>query len=336
MINLNNLIKKKNQQKIKIKRELNILNKLKEKINVMNEKYLDSPMNLGELCKPFMKVKCPIKKIINVYQPKYTNHSCQGIGDFLRGSFFLLQFCLDNNIEFDINFKQHNISNFITNSTPLSYKIDHNQIEYYNPDNITSTPIRFYKQFIEYLNKQKKEEFGCYFNNRPVFKIGDTQRDIIKNKFLPSQNILLKVSSNLDLLGLKENEFTIIHIRSGDKQMKYNTKDSENISDEGKYISFIEQYLPWIDGNYLILSDNGDIKTFLNKKNPMYKILDSKICHCALNEKNNQLFDTVVDFFLMARSKNIISFAFLKHGSGFSKYAAELFNIPYKVHIYEK
>jgi hypothetical protein len=41
-----------------------------------------------------VKLKNPIlKKIINVYQPRYKNIVAQGLGDFLRGCFCLYQIC---------------------------------------------------------------------------------------------------------------------------------------------------------------------------------------------------------------------------------------------------
>jgi len=322
-----------NKSKKKITREIKILSKLKEKVTEQKERFLNTDIKLIDLMRPKMQLKQKIKKIINVYQPKYNNHSCQGIGDFLRGSFFLLQFCLHNNIEFDMNYKLHNISKYIYNSTPIAYEINHDNINYYVPDNIFSSTINFYYEFISYMNNQKTEVFGCYFNNIPVFKICDKQRNIIKNKFLPKNEIQLELKKTLDILNFEQNKFTVIHIRSGDKCMNFTNGESRDVSSINEYIKFIEKSLPKQRDNYLLLSDNTYIKSYFNKKNSMYKIINSKICHCALNNENG-LMDTLVDFFLMTKSKNIISFAFLGHGTGFSEYAAALYNIPYKVNLF--
>jgi hypothetical protein len=239
-----------------------------------------------------------------------------------------------------MNYNLHNISKYIYNTSPISYEINHTDINYYCPDNLDITTIKFYYNFINHMNNQKKDVLGCYFNNVPIFKISEEERNIIKNKFLPTNDVQLKIKEKLNILNFKEKDFCVIHIRSGDKFMNYNTKDSASISNTTFkiYQEFIEKILEKElgnqKGNYIILSDNQKIKIYLNGKNPMYKIMDSKIAHCALNGEDG-LLDTIVDFFLMTQSHNILSFSFLGHGTGFSEYAAQLYNIPYKVNIFK-
>ena len=124
------LLSKMNLQKTKLLEQQKLLNKLNEKLNEERKKFMDSEMKITMLNRPKLKFKnCNLKKIINVYQPKYRNHTCQGFGDFLRGSFFLVQFCLYNKIHFDMNYNNHSISKYIKNSTPLKYDIKHDEVD---------------------------------------------------------------------------------------------------------------------------------------------------------------------------------------------------------------
>ena len=223
------LLREMKLQKNKLLQQQKLLNKLNEKLNEERKKIMDSEMKITMLNRPKLKFNnCNLKKIINVYQPKYRNHTCQGFGDFLRGSFFLVQFCLYNKIQFDMNYNNHSISKYIKNNTPLKYDIKHDEVDYYHPDNICSSSVQFYYEFNKFMNNQKKNTLCAFFNNVPIFKIGDKQRNIIKNKFLPSDEVIAKVNENLASLGFKEKQFSVIHIRSGDEYIKFNKKGYRN------------------------------------------------------------------------------------------------------------
>ena len=56
-----------------------------------------------------------IHKLINVYQENYKNGKCSGVGDFIRGSYFLMQFCDKFNIEYEISFYNHLLGNYLKN-----------------------------------------------------------------------------------------------------------------------------------------------------------------------------------------------------------------------------
>ena len=51
--------------------------------------------------------------IENVYQEKYRKKNATGIGDFLRGSYFLMQFCDKYNFSYNINMLNHPVSKFL-------------------------------------------------------------------------------------------------------------------------------------------------------------------------------------------------------------------------------
>ena len=47
--------------------------------------------------------KTHLTKIVNVYQPEYNNHvKASGFGDFIRGTYFIIQFCEKYNLEYDV------------------------------------------------------------------------------------------------------------------------------------------------------------------------------------------------------------------------------------------
>lgn len=316
------LIKEMINKKEKVKREIEQVKKLKEKVHQMKQDHLDSPMIFNYLSRPNMKFKNKqLKKIVNIYQPTYKNHYCQGFGDYLRGSFFLLQFCLYNNIEFDMNYQTHNISKYIKNKSPLKYSIDHKNINYYHPDNIDKSSVKFYFEFIQFMNHTSTNTLCMFFNNIPVFKIGNRQRNIIKDKFIPTEEILKKTEENLKLLGLEKKKFSVLHLRCGDKYMSFQENPPKEL------INKIETILPKDKQSYLVIADNGGIKKYLTKY-PNFKSLDINITHSAQNKDG--VFDTIVDFFMMTQSVSIISCSPYLHGTGFSKYAAEIYDIPYK------
>ena len=56
--------------------------------------------------------KTPV--IENVYQERYNYQvNASGLGDFIRGSNFLMEFCDNNNIPYNINLLNHPVSQFL-------------------------------------------------------------------------------------------------------------------------------------------------------------------------------------------------------------------------------
>ena len=54
-----------------------------------------------------------IKKIVCVYQLQFTNDKSPGIGDFLRGCFFVLQLSQLLKLEFELDISNHPIAKYI-------------------------------------------------------------------------------------------------------------------------------------------------------------------------------------------------------------------------------
>ena len=80
-----------------------------------------------------------IQNFYNVYQSKYNSGKANatGLGDFIRGSYFLMQFCEESNLLFNINILNHPISQFLEiyqNKQPSYYKnINKFDIVNFNP-----------------------------------------------------------------------------------------------------------------------------------------------------------------------------------------------------------
>ena len=78
-----------------------------------------------------------IKQIINVYQPTYKNNkNASGFGDFIRGNYFLMQFCETFNLKFNAIIN-HPIQHFLKNNGV--YNLENDEIPNY-------TNIEFYQQ----------------------------------------------------------------------------------------------------------------------------------------------------------------------------------------------
>jgi hypothetical protein len=96
-------------------------------------------------------------------------------------------------------------------------------------------------------------------------------------------------------------------------------------------INFIQKYKENNENkNILLLADNENIKKLLLDVFPFIKTTSNKIVHTRENnDDENVLMNTMVDFYLMSYSKSINAFSVYEHGSGFSKWSAETYNIPY-------
>ena len=86
-----------------------------------------------------------------------------------------------------------------------------------------------------------------------------------------------------------------------------------------------------MENNYLLIADSNDVKKIVENYFPNFKILMNPITHfgegVVLEEE--KVKNTLIDFYLLSRSKSIFSYSAYKHGSGFSYLCAKTFNIPY-------
>ena len=303
-----------------------------EKEEKIRSKEIEIPLTLLQLKKPIIE---------NVYQERYNNNiNATGLGDFIRGSYFLLEFCDNNNIPCNINILNHQVSQFFEmykNKQPLVYNnINKFELTNFNPHishekiitNISNPSIN--DDFIKYLSKQSvfNKKLYIYTIAYPALTIPQKHKEYMQRILAPSARIKSLVDKMLSDLELVSKNFTIIHIRYGDDfliQHKEKFKKS--------HLEIIHGTLDNLNVNtkYLLISDNTSLKNYLSLNYPFLKIHLNEITHTGegIQLETNKLQNTMIDFNLFSRASNVIAFSVYPHGTGFSKWVTETYSVPY-------
>jgi hypothetical protein len=261
-----------------------------------------------------------VNKVINTLKKHYKNNCGMGIGDFLRGSFVLLHLCKNKNVEFDLDYSQHPISKYLTKKS-----LDENNVNYDDVEYIHSYIDNDY--LWNYIVSKNTEIVHLYTNNFVTQNITDEERCIIRDKFIPDNILQIEIENNLKELQLKKNTYSILHIRLGDK---YLLNENERISDHN-FNNLCDIIRNRINTNkpILLLADNTHIKERLSHIFPNFAFTIKNIVHLTHSVDNDALLNTLVDFFLVAYSNNVVSLTPYDHQSGFTQYCCEMNNIPY-------
>ena len=290
-----------------------------------------------------------IHTINNVYQSKYNygkSHST-GLGDFIRGCYFVLEFChkykfipkiiFNNCISNFLRIKTHKLE-LISNVLISIDFFKSNNFSAYNIQNgIILDPVRDTKNimadFVEYT-VNSPTYYGNVFmfcNSFPIDDIPYSFKQYMRQILEPIDEIKNNVREILALLNFEEKKYNIIHVRSGDSYLKKQRNQFDN-----KYIlklvnAIRKDIQSNIDYNYLVIADNNFIKNILKNEFPNFKILIKDITHfgegVVLEEE--KVKNTIIDFYLLSLSNSINSYSSYEHGSGFSYWCAKTYEIPY-------
>ena len=316
---IKNLIKKSNQT-------VASLQNIQDRTQNSNYKFIPSILN------------SEIKKINNVYKINFKNSKSSGFGDFIRGCYFLLEFCEKHNVEFDFHIYDSNIKFFLKYfynkpNIPVNVADEIDKFIKINADLVSKNGMLDYNinnttdnEFVEYLNNSKLYSNNIYVNtiNFPKHNISKIHLDFMKHILEPIDQIKIELDNILNNLQLVKRKFITYHIRLGDEYLN-NHNNKLNIYNIQKVLNKIK--INKFD-NYLLISDSIIIKNILKNKFPNIKTLQSNSVHTLENDINN-LKNTLIDFYLMSQSNQIVSFSVYKHGSGFSKWCAVTYEIPY-------
>jgi len=286
-----------------------------------------------------------IKKIVCVYQLQYNNLPSPGIGDFMRGCFYVMQLTKLLNLEFELDISNHPISKYIENSGK-NPSINYNNLEFVighnRPPHLWQNPNihlnnNFANEIIDKMNNHNVSDTYALFTNAfPIFyNFLDTGRNKIKNMLKPNNFMQNYIDHTLNELKLHRNTYATIHIRSGDQNLT--NSESPNISFINKIKTCINKLIV-PDKKYLIISDSNTLKVAL-KSYPNFYILNLKIEHLGgeflkTNEPKG-VMNTLLDFYLMSYSNAIFTLSIYGHISGFSQYCSVINKIPFNFIVLE-
>lgn len=321
----------------------NIFSKNKIKYKIKNN-LITNNININNNINNIIKYTHIQNKTIHfIYQYNYRNNkTVTGFGDFIRGLYFMLQLSEKYNINISFNINKHAIKNYLeyfTNNTDIDDTIAKNipfieiNNAIYNKNNniINYTYIDIDKQLLNIITKLSFHtgDIYLYLINHPDEQlITDTQKQQIQNILNPTSHISLLVDKALNNLNLTKHNFITIHIRTNDDCF------SNKSTIYNKRLNYIIQNIKLIYEKYkldiLILSSDNRIKRAVIQFVPYVKCIFNKICHiCDNNVDTVQIENTLKEFYIMSYSYHIYSFSVYEHGSGFSKWCATTYNIPY-------
>ena len=289
--------------------------------------------------------------INNVYQELYfDNKKPTGLGDFIRGCYFLLQFCekykfkpniiINHPIAFFLEKFEKSYNKNIFNSN-IFYSIsnfsDSNLIETeVDNDGYIISEHKSKSTMLNFINYLCK--LNVFYNNIFMYNILFPYKEVEeKHKFYmrtllePNEEMKMFVNETMIKIGIK-GKYNVIHIRSGDIYLTEEIK----FFDSKYYKKIYNEISSIVNKNnsiqYLLLADNNKIKQLLCKSFPNLKAVYYNITHLGENKvlERQNVKNTMLDFYLLALSSSIFSFSCYIHGSGFSLWCAQTYNIPYK------
>lgn len=282
-------------------------------------------------------------QIINiVYKESYKNKFVSGFGDFLRGSFFILEFCRKNKIKYNFLiyhpihqfFKNPSVNRDVPNSIldSIEYceycniKLDVNCT--FNPDISTVN-----NEFFNYLNRQDifNRNLFIYTICYPTMEINNENKQIVKKMIEPIPEIENSIQNILSQLKLIKKNFFIIQIRTGDEYLKNSNNNLTNEYKE-KVLFIVKNIIQNKKKPFLLIADNFLVKHLIIHHFPFIKTFFKEITHLGENSSlpREKIKNTLIDFYIMSYACGIFSLSTYEHGSGFSRWCSVTYDIPYK------
>ena len=165
----------------------------------------------------------------------------------------------------------------------------------------------------------------------PNNNISEKHKKYMRYLLEPTDEILNYTNNTLYFLQFSKSNYQIIHIRSGDDYFEKSINHFSRIY-INKLIFEIRKIINNnTNNNFLLISDNLNVKNLLIEKIPILKYISKDITHLGegVVQEDEKMKNTLLEFYLMAFSSAIYSFSCYDHGSGFSKWCAITFDIPY-------
>jgi len=288
-----------------------------------------------------------IRKIVNVYQKEYNNNvKATGFGDFIRGTYFIMQFCERYKIKCDVQLN-HPFRKYLklySKIPDLNLDVDLDsdlKVNFFEKNNfhpgdneMTNENEEIIDDFINYLKEQTFESkvARVYVISFNFAKITEQQKNCMRSLLEPTDDFKCYILSTLKNMQLVFKKYIVIHIRSGDNMLIHN-EDVNNEYLRNILSEIYNIYKPQY--KYLVLSDSISLKEKIVNLFPEIRAEFKEITHSGegVTLASESVKNTMLDFYLLAYSGRIFAYSCYDHGSGFSRWCAETFNIPYKCTI---
>ena len=291
-----------------------------------------------------------LKKVVNVYQTQFVDFKASGLGDYLRGSFTMLQLLRTLNkhtgvhVEFDMDMRNHPMSKYLICDPNLERPISYPNLGNFHVDSLLvkqdEDDIAYQhivREVVRYFNRVQQPTFFAYCCKNNVFtEMLDSEKALIRSRLQPSAEMETYITESLTRLGVTGHYITI-HVRLDDavcfphavgtSEATLNTALMEDLVaavrskvEEGK--------------TYVLVSSNTRVKEALTGGNILS--LPTAICHIGQNQDptDDEVRDTLLDFFLMSRSSEILAFSTYER-TGFSLECSNIYGIPYSMNVVE-
>ena len=259
-----------------------------------------------------------------------TNPQPPGFGDFLRGTIALFNFSKKYNFNLLIDYN-HPIFQFLE-------PIHKNNYHYISTDVIELLPPLSYDQIYNYSEQLfingasfiiMTNSFYTKDDNNNLINYGKITEEcrefLIHNILTPSKLIEDKIEylfNNVYKLNPKQ-AYRIVQLRMGDIFIH------KNIFDDNKYNFYydkVKNIVSSSDMPVILISDSAIISKKLKENIEGLYYWDNLKIHLGdlQNNSPDSILETLIDYFIMSRSKEIIS-----NGSGFSTSVSDIFGIKY-------
>lgn len=278
------------------------------------------------------------------YQYNYFNNSrVTGLGDFIRACFYLLQLSDKYLVNVDFIINNHPLKkyiNYFSEKPTLSPEIS-NSIAFFKEENHVYNTDLYNRIFYAYKDidpsvlffiRQTRSFLGnkyIYLTNHPnETHISYLHKERIKEILMPSAEITQLVDKTLHSMNLVKHKFRIVHVRLDDDS--FNNINTPTTSIINYIVSYIKIILVENKDDVFLISNNNVIKTALLSKLPSVKTIFHDVAHVSQDCNDDiMLINTLKEFYIMSNSNYIHGFSIYDHGTGFSKWCATTYDIPY-------
>ncbi|MHB1909694.1 MAG: hypothetical protein ACYCQJ_12635 [Nitrososphaerales archaeon] len=238
-----------------------------------------------------------------------------GLGDFLRGACTIWEICQVLGFTFELYLHNHPVKHFL--SLPNSdVGLDPRQVHLFRNWN---NPEEEWNRVVQYILDNPQPNLATNMFSllppNPEFKA------YLQTVLCPNLNL----QESYDRLTSEiSGDYTVLHLRSGDPVGPHSV--SERLY--ANICKTIETKLP--EENIYIFADNTWVRDRLAQQYGFKVLQRAEICHLAHYADRNldAVGATMLEFFFMAKAKQIIQLTIYDWGSGFSDWCAKIFDIP--------